>query len=147
MGLLEAWALTPEPATFAPNSKWSNKDMDVVPEHLRTWTTWDFIAYWLSDCANAATWSAAGSMLAVGLSWRQVLSAIAGGYFIIGVVITLNGTIGARSDSLCSLWFGSSHIGLLCRLHTTFPVINRSSFGFYFSYFCVVSRAILATFW
>ena len=27
----EAWVLEPEPSTFAPNNKWSNKDMDPVP--------------------------------------------------------------------------------------------------------------------
>lgn len=26
-----AWALEPEPSTFAPSSRWSNKDMDPVP--------------------------------------------------------------------------------------------------------------------
>ncbi|KAG8884856.1 hypothetical protein FRB97_003063 [Tulasnella sp. 331] len=128
MAFWDAWALTTEPATFAPNSKWSNKDMDVVPKYLRTWTAGDFVAYWLSDAANVATWNMASSMLAVGLSWRQVIPAIACGHFIIGIIITLNGTVGAR-------------------LHTSFPVINRSSFGFYFSYFSVISRAILAMFW
>lgn len=39
------WVLEPEAATFAPNNKWSNKDMDVVPKHLRTWSSWDFAAY------------------------------------------------------------------------------------------------------
>ena len=39
-----------------------------------------------------------------------------------------NGTIGAR-------------------LHVPFPVLNRSSFGFWFSYFSVVSRVILSMFW
>lgn len=84
-------------------------------------------------------------MLAVGLSWcvslrsllavrvlkcqsRQALSCIAAGYCIISVVMVLNGTIGAR-------------------LHVAFPVLNRSSFGFWFSYFTVVSRIILAMFW
>lgn len=39
-----------------------------------------------------------------------------------------NGTIGAR-------------------LHVPFPVLNRSSFGFWFSYFSVISRVILSMFW
>ncbi|KAG8895206.1 hypothetical protein FRB99_000708, partial [Tulasnella sp. 403] len=128
LGMLEAWTLSPEPATFAPNNKWSNKDMDVVPPHLRTWSSWDFIAYWLSDAANVATWNMASSMLAIGLSWRQVLPAIAVGHFLIAIVITLNGTIGAQ-------------------LHVPFPVLNRSSFGFYFAYFSIISRVILAMFW
>ncbi|KAF8556738.1 hypothetical protein OG21DRAFT_1596272 [Imleria badia] len=121
------WAIEPEKTTFGENG-WSNKDMDPVPPHLRTWTTWSYIAYWLSDAANIPAWELAGSMLAVGLSWRQALSCIAAGYCIISVVMVLNGTIGAR-------------------LHVAFPVLNRSSFGFWFSYFTVVSRIILAMFW
>lgn len=42
--------------------------------------------------------------------------------------MTLNGTAGAR-------------------LHINFPVIARSSFGFWFSYFAVGSRIVLAMFW
>ena len=42
--------------------------------------------------------------------------------------MVLNGTVGAR-------------------LHVSFPVLNRSSFGFWFSYFSVVSRVVLAMFW
>lgn len=42
--------------------------------------------------------------------------------------MVLNGTIGAR-------------------LHVAFPVLNRSSFGFWFSYFAVFSRIVLSMFW
>lgn len=42
--------------------------------------------------------------------------------------MVLNGTIGAR-------------------LHVPFPVLNRSSFGFWFSYFSVISRVALSMFW
>jgi NCS1 family nucleobase:cation symporter-1 len=45
-----------------------------------------------------------------------------------GVIMVLNGTIGAR-------------------LHIPFPILNRSSFGFWLSYFCVVSRVVLSLFW
>ncbi|KAH9948616.1 cytosine-purine permease [Amylocystis lapponica] len=122
------WVLEPEPSTFAPNNKWSNKDMDPVPEHERTWSTLNYIAYWISDATNVAVWELASSMLAVGLSWRQALPAIAVGHCIIAVVMVLNGTIGAR-------------------LHVGFPVLNRSSFGFWFSYFSVISRVVLSMFW
>ncbi|KAF7374888.1 hypothetical protein MSAN_00374900 [Mycena sanguinolenta] len=125
---LAGWALEPEVSTVAPSSKWTNKDMDPVPEHLRTWTTWNYIAYWISDSTNTASWELASSMIAVGLSWRQALPAIAVGHIIIGTVMVLNGTIGAR-------------------LHVAFPVITRSSFGFWFSYFSVVSRVVLSMFW
>ncbi|KAJ7650249.1 permease for cytosine/purines, uracil, thiamine, allantoin-domain-containing protein [Roridomyces roridus] len=127
---LSALALEPEPSTFASDSKWarSNRDMDPVPPELQTWTTWNYIAYWISDATNTATWELASSMIAVGLSWRQALPAIAVGHIIIGSVMVLNGTIGAR-------------------LHVAFPVITRSSFGFWFSYFAVVSRVVLSMFW
>lgn len=63
------WVLEPEESTFAPNSRWSNKDMDPVPPDGRTWSTLNYVAYWISDAANAAVWELASSMLAVGLSW------------------------------------------------------------------------------
>lgn len=62
------------------------------------------------------------------LSRRQALPAIALGHIIISIVMVLNGTIGAR-------------------LHVGFPVLNRSSFGFWFSYFSVISRVVLSMFW
>ncbi|EPQ55779.1 cytosine-purine permease [Gloeophyllum trabeum ATCC 11539] len=123
-----AWALEPEPSTFAPTSALSNEDMDPVPPHKRTWTTWNYVAYWISDATNVAVWELASSMLAIGLSWRQALPAIAVGHIIISLVMVLNGTIGAR-------------------LHIPFPVLNRSSFGFWFSYFSVISRVVLSMFW
>ncbi|KAH7882152.1 NCS1 nucleoside transporter family [Phlebopus sp. FC_14] len=121
------WALEPEETTFAAHG-WSNKDMDPVPPRLRTWTTWNYISYWLSDATNLAVWELASSMLALDPSRRQALPCIAAGYCIISVVMVLNGTTGAR-------------------LHIAFPVLNRSSFGFWFSYFTVFSRVILSMFW
>ncbi|KAF9446544.1 NCS1 nucleoside transporter family [Macrolepiota fuliginosa MF-IS2] len=125
---LSTWSLEPENSQFGPNSRWSNKDMDPVPVQKRTWSTWNYIAYWVSDATNVATWQLASSMLAVGLSWKQALPAIALGHTIIAFVVVLNGTIGAR-------------------LHIAFPVINRASFGFWLSYFTVISRIVLAMFW
>ncbi|KAL4071571.1 permease for cytosine/purines, uracil, thiamine, allantoin-domain-containing protein [Scleroderma yunnanense] len=121
------WALEAEETTFAKRG-WSNKDMDPVPLRLRTWTTWNYVTYWVSDATNLAIWELASSMLAIGLSWRQALPCIAAGYAIISVVIVMTGTIGAR-------------------LHIAFPVLSRSSFGFWFSYFTVLSRIVLSMFW
>ena len=50
----ETWVLTPEASTFAPTSTLSNKDMDPVPPHLRTWTTMNYIFYWVSDATNVS---------------------------------------------------------------------------------------------
>ena len=66
---LSSWALEPEPSTYAPSSKWSNKDMDPVPPSHRTWSTWNYVSYWISDAANVPVYELASSMLAIGLSW------------------------------------------------------------------------------
>jgi NCS1 family nucleobase:cation symporter-1 len=47
---------------------------------------------------------------------------------IMAIIMVLNGTIGAR-------------------LHVAFPVLNRSSFGFWLSYFTVICRVALSLFW
>lgn len=67
-------------------------------------------------------------MIAVGLSWRMAIGACVIGNFLMGVVITINGRIGAR-------------------LHTPFPVIARMPFGYYFAQFVVLSRCVLAIVW
>ncbi len=59
---------------------------------------------------------------------RQALLAVLTGETIVAVVMVLNGTIGAR-------------------LHVGFPVLARSSFGFWFSYFAVISRIVLSMIW
>ena len=59
--------------------------MDPVPPEKRTWTTWNYVAYWISDATNAGIWQLASSMLAIGLSWRQALPAIAVAQCIIAV--------------------------------------------------------------
>ena len=43
--------------------------MDPVPPHYRTWSTWNYVLYWICDAANAPTYELASSMLAIGLSW------------------------------------------------------------------------------
>ena len=73
LGRKETWALKPEPSTFAPTSSFSNKDMDPVPEHLQTWTTMNYVFYWISDATNVAVWELASSMIAIGLSWSVVI--------------------------------------------------------------------------
>ncbi|KAI3615658.1 ncs1 allantoate transporter [Moniliophthora roreri] len=127
---VSGWALHPSPSSLTPpdHARWSNKDMDPVPPNERTWSSMSYVAYWISDAANVAVWQLASSMIAIGLSWGQALLAIAIGHIIIAVVMVLNGTVGAR-------------------LHIAFPVLNRSSFGFWFSYFSVISRTVLAMFW
>ncbi|OJJ43148.1 hypothetical protein ASPZODRAFT_136705 [Penicilliopsis zonata CBS 506.65] len=87
-----------------------------------------FIAYWISDAFNVATWEFASSIIAVGLSYRETLVIVAISFFIISFVISGNGAVGAI-------------------YHVPFPVIARASWGFWGSYIPIISRVILATFW
>lgn len=103
-------------------------DLDpILPSH-RTWRTYNYVAYWASDAFVVSIWQMASAFLASGLDWQQSLGAVTLGFVLIAIPITLNGTVGAR-------------------LNIPFPITCRGSFGFYLSYFCVVSRSILAMFW
>lgn len=66
----------------------TNKDLDPVPPARRKWGVISFIAYWVSDAFNAATWQFASAMLAVGLSWRESLGIVALSFFIISWVVS-----------------------------------------------------------
>jgi NCS1 family nucleobase:cation symporter-1 len=106
----------------------SNIDMDVTPVERRTWTALTMAGFWFSDALNAQSWEAPASILAVGLTWREAVYCIIFGSLTCTVPLVLNGILGAR-------------------LHTPFPVAIRSSFGWYFSRFAIVTRMITALFW
>ncbi|KAI9852514.1 MAG: hypothetical protein M1830_006789, partial [Pleopsidium flavum] len=118
----------PESAFAEGNARWTNKDLDPVPRNNRKWGVLSFIAYWISDAFNAATWQFASSIIAVGLSWRESISIVAIGFFIVSIVIAFNGATGVI-------------------YHSSFPVLSRASWGFWGSYVAIISRAILAIFW
>ncbi|KAL2845117.1 permease for cytosine/purines, uracil, thiamine, allantoin-domain-containing protein [Aspergillus pseudodeflectus] len=110
------------------NVRWTNKDLDPVPPALRKWTVLSFIGYWISDCFSVANWQLASSIIAIGLSWKESLGMVALGFFILSIVIAMNGAVGAI-------------------YHVPFPVIARASWGFWGSYVPIVSRLVLAVFW
>ncbi|GAA6012254.1 hypothetical protein JCM10207_002779 [Rhodosporidiobolus poonsookiae] len=126
---LKGWEVPVDESTVAPpaNGKiaWSNKDMDPVPEEKRVWTWFSFTTMWISDGFSPSTLQLAGSMIALGLSWKQALGAVTLGNVLIALACTANGYIGAY-------------------LHTPFSVNVRMSFGFWFAYFPIVTRLILA---
>ncbi|KAK5117169.1 hypothetical protein LTR85_008937 [Meristemomyces frigidus] len=117
---ISAWELPRHDSSLAPDYVFTNKDMDPVPPEDQTWTLWTWMAYWATDTINLGTWETASSIIAVGLTWREAIP--------IMIPMVLNGAIGAA-------------------LHIPFSVIVRSGFGYYFAYFCIISRSILAMFW
>ncbi|KAL6240227.1 hypothetical protein RBB50_012874 [Rhinocladiella similis] len=125
---VKAWRLGKEPASFAPAGVASNKDQDPVPQHLRTWGAWDYASYWMSDLINATTWQIASASLVVGLSTKDALA-----------IASLAAVLNALPTVLCGMP-GADH-------HIPFPISIRSVYGYWFSYFCVISRALLGTVW
>ncbi|KAL1634221.1 hypothetical protein SLS56_002526 [Neofusicoccum ribis] len=115
-------------SSYAPDSKWSNADLDPVPVEQQTWCTYNFVTYWISDAFAVSNWRIGSSLIAIGLSWKLSLAAVAIGNLVTALVVTYNGLIGAR-------------------LHVPFTVQARSAFGFYFSYVMVVFRVIISIFW
>ncbi|KAJ5825195.1 hypothetical protein N7474_002333 [Penicillium riverlandense] len=118
----------PQSAFAEGNARWTNRDLDPIPQHRRKWGVVSLIAYWISDAFNAATWQFASSIIAVGLTYREALIIVAVSFFIMSFVIAANGAVGAI-------------------YHIPFPVIARASWGFWGSYVAIVSRVILAIFW
>jgi len=117
-----------EESSFAATKGASNADFDPIPPSKRTWNWGAYVAYWMADAWAVSNWEVASSMIAVGLSWKMTIGACVLGNAIMGLVITINGRMGAI-------------------LHTPFPVLARMPFGYYFSYFVVVSRGVLAIVW
>lgn len=94
----------------------------------QTWTGLTFAFYWFSDLITVSGWSAASSIMTTGLSSTDaiLITLVAG--LCNAIPTVLNGAIGAD-------------------LHIAFPIAARASYGYWFSYFCVISRGILALFW
>lgn len=77
-------------STFAEggSARWTNKDLDPVPPHARKWGVTSFVAYWISDAFNAATWQFGASVLALGLTWRESVGIVALSFLIVSVVVS-----------------------------------------------------------
>ncbi|KAF1966531.1 hypothetical protein BU23DRAFT_486186 [Bimuria novae-zelandiae CBS 107.79] len=117
-----------EPSSFAKSANLSNADFDPIPPSKRTWNWGAYVAYWMADAWAVSNWEVASSMIAVGLDWKMAIGACVLGNTIMGLVITINGRMGAI-------------------LHTPFPVLARMPFGYYFAQFVVLSRCVLAIVW
>jgi NCS1 family nucleobase:cation symporter-1 len=118
-------AVHQEESSFAATKSASNADFDPIPPSKRTWKWHSYVAYWMADAWAVSNWEVASSMISVGLTWKMAIGACVLGNLIMGLVITINGRMGAT-------------------LHTPFPVLARMPFGYYFSQFVVLSRCVLA---
>ncbi|EFQ25721.1 NCS1 nucleoside transporter [Colletotrichum graminicola M1.001] len=123
-----SWQLPKQPSSIAPPGVWTNSDMDPVPLERRTWGKGAFITYWFSDLVTISTWSTGSAIVAAGLTPTDAILIVLLASFCNAIPTVLNGAIGSN-------------------LHIAFPIASRASFGYWFSYFAVVSRGVLAMFW
>ncbi|GAB7366005.1 hypothetical protein MBLNU230_g7329t2 [Neophaeotheca triangularis] len=102
--------------------------MDPVPLERRTCGKGAFITYWFSDLVTISTWTTGSSIVTNDLMPTDAVLIVPVAGICNAIPTVLDGAIGAY-------------------LYIAFPVAFRASFGYWFSYFAVISRAILAMFW
>jgi NCS1 family nucleobase:cation symporter-1 len=103
---------------------------DLAPTKLkdRTWNTYNYTALWIGMAHCVPTYTMAGSLIALGMSWIQALLTITLGNLIVLIPMLLNSHPGAK--------YGIS-----------FPVFARASFGTKGANIVAVLRAIVACGW
>jgi len=109
-------------------SKLYNEDIAPVPAKERTWNTYNYTALWIGMAHCIPTYMLAGSLISMGMSWKEALFTITLGNLIVLIPILLNGHPGAK--------YG-----------ITFPVLARASFGVWGANIPAILRAIVACGW
>ncbi|CAL8583633.1 hypothetical protein XPA_009253 [Xanthoria parietina] len=113
---------------YGNSPRWSNKDLDPVPVSMRTWGGLDYWAYWTSDMLAPPLASTVSSVMSLGFTARETIPIVFFGFAICSCVITLTAKMGAQYS-------------------ISFPVLVRSIFGMYGSYFAITVRAFVAAMW
>ncbi|KAK9473942.1 permease for cytosine/purines, uracil, thiamine, allantoin-domain-containing protein [Dipodascopsis tothii] len=106
----------------------SNADLDPVPPAKRTWRTYNYVLYWISDNMSVAAFRNASSLMEAGLSWKMSLISVTLSQVVVGLAIVLNGV------------FGSTY-------RVSFTMQARASYGYYFSIVMILMRMIVGIFW
>ncbi|KAK9371802.1 permease for cytosine/purines, uracil, thiamine, allantoin-domain-containing protein [Lipomyces chichibuensis] len=109
------------------NGRRSNPDLDPVPPEGRHWHARHYALFWISDNVSVSGFRTASSIMDVGLSWRMSLLCVALANLLAGMIITLNGLVGAD-------------------YHIPFSIQSRASYGYYLSYLMVLMRCIVGIF-
>ncbi len=105
-----------------------SEDLAPVPEHKRTWGTWNYAALWISMSLCIPTYMLASSLIGGGMNWWQAILTIFLGNTVVLIPMILNGHAGAK--------YG-----------IPFPVFARASFGTKGANIPAILRAIVACGW
>jgi NCS1 family nucleobase:cation symporter-1 len=114
--------------THVTESKLYNDDNAPVPVKERTWNTYNFTTLWIGMAHCIPTYMLAGSLISLGMNWKQALFTITLGNLIVLVPILLNAHPGTK--------YGIN-----------FPVFSRLSFGVFGANIPAILRAVVACGW
>ncbi|KAH8745432.1 permease for cytosine/purines, uracil, thiamine, allantoin-domain-containing protein [Hyaloscypha finlandica] len=106
----------------------ANYDLLPVPVENRTWGPWTYFLFWFAEGSSITSLTTVGTAVKNGLSWWEAWLAVIFSHVVIAFYMTLTGRAGAV-------------------YHTPFPVIARTSFGQWGSYFPLISRQIMTIIW
>lgn len=106
--------------------QWSNEDLDPTPPEKRTWLWYNYVVFYFA--LSFGNWTLGSTMVGIGLNAWQSIVVIFVSQFISSIAMLLN----SRAASVY-------HIG--------YPVVARSVFGMWGSYYFVGARAALAIIW
>ncbi|KDN37152.1 NCS1 nucleoside transporter family [Tilletiaria anomala UBC 951] len=118
----------PGPEVSTSTALLTNPDLAPVQPERRKWKAHSFFFFWFSDGCNINTWQIAATSIIAGLSWWQAWLAVIVGYGLVAAFVVMN----SRAASV---------------YHVGFPVISRSSFGLWGSFWPVLQRAVMACIW
>ncbi|RDW80003.1 uracil permease-like protein [Coleophoma cylindrospora] len=126
----QKWIQTKDTALDAHSKngrvQWSNEDLDPTPPAKRTWRWQNFVSFYMG--ISFGNWTLGSTMVGIGLNWWQSILVIFASQLISSLAMFFN--------SRCASVY---HIG--------FPVVARSVFGMWGSYYFVGARAALAIIW
>ncbi len=101
---------------------------DLAPVSVRSWTTYNYAALWVSMSVNILTYMLAASFIQGGMDWKQAVITVFLGNTIVLVPMLLNSHPGAK--------YG-----------VPFPVLARASFGVMGANVAAILRALVACGW
>ncbi|WP_330175136.1 NCS1 family nucleobase:cation symporter-1 [Streptomyces sp. NBC_01498] len=118
----------PLPPNAPPRYDPSLTNDDLAPVKKQSWTSYNILAFWMSDVHSIGGYVTAGSLFALGLASWQVLFALVVGILIVNV--------------FCNLVAKPSQV-----TGVPYPVINRAVFGVAGANIPAVIRGLIAIAW
>ncbi|KAK6376362.1 hypothetical protein LTS17_006957 [Exophiala oligosperma] len=118
--------LHPRPGSFTAegdSARWSNEDLDPVPQEKKTWEWWHVGGFWIAEGFNPAQMQVPSSAVVMGLNPGLAMVACLVGNLLVTGPVCLVG------------WLGSKY-------SIPFPVIARASYGMIGAYWAMIIRGI-----